>query len=628
MRKLNYRYFYLFYFVFNLINSYILTSGIFHPNISNHMFTWNHFIPSLIGNIGVLLIFLSISLIFLNNTRSRIRFLTIMSFIFMFICVGQATFANIFSTFFKFSHLKSFNNPTQSKYVMFYFNYAFQMLLNPTQFVHLIPFVLLCISRLFIIKESGRIYSPGYKMGLLLGSLLFMISPILLLNNNIEKTIYNNSISGSYGSHSVGLYNYIIYDFIDFMAGDKIPVNEKQKQEIDAYLVSKENSNIANPYTGIASDKNFLLVQLEAFNDFVIGLEVEDVNGDIVSIAPFLTELANKSLRFDRFYSSTGIGNTSDSEFSAMTGLYANGNDLTIFDFAKDNYHTLAKDFKTNGYETMSFHGNVGDFYRRNVEHIETLGFQTHYSLEFFQETNPDAPLIHGYLDDQYFLPEVVKELSTKDKFFGMAITVTSHSPYVPINTIKHHEFNDLTYLANNYLDFVIHVDKSIELLINEMDKLGILDNTVIAFYGDHTSSLFKQDIESIFNRGLTEAEFRTEMQNVPFILYNEDIITPSVNHKVGGTVNIYPTIANLFNLNPTYMFSNDLLSDNPGFSYNPRNLDLIFDDMIVFYPSQEAYSSNGKDKLPKNEIVNNNIKFFEQYKYINDLILKSDYFK
>ena len=627
MRKLNYKYFYLFYFVLNLINAYILTSGVLHSNISPYAFQFDEFLSSLVGNLGILLLFFSIALIFFSNTTTRIRFLTGISAVFMVICLGQAIFANIFATFFKFAHLKSFNNPTQATYVMFYLNYAFQMMVNPAIFIHIIPFILLCVSRLFIIKESGRLYSPIYKIGLLLGSLLFMISPVYLLNNNISNTIYNNSISGAYGSHQVGLYNYFLYDFVDFMSGDKPPITAEQSKVIGDHLVEKEKDEYINPlsgqtvsvineFTGLAEDKNLLLVQLEAFNSFLVNLEI-----DGVEIMPNLNQIYNNSLSFDNFYSSTGIGNTSDSEFSAMTGLYGNGNDLTIFNFAKDNYYTLAKDFRAKGYSAVSFHGNIGAFYRRNIEHMKTLGFEKHYDLGYFQETNPKAPLLHGYLDDKYFLPEVAKVLANEEKFFGLAITITSHSPYVPTPLIKQHDFKDLTYLANNYIDFVMHVDNALGLFFDELEKSGLLENTVIAFYGDHSSSLFIEDVESILDSQLTEVDYRTTMQNVPFFLYNESIFTPTVNHKVGGTVDIYRTMSNLFNLDSHYNFANDLNSNEPGFSYNPRNLDLIFDDAVIFYPSGEVFT---EAKIDQEKYI----KYFENYKYVNDLILKSDYFK
>ena len=164
-------------------------------------------------------------------------------------------------------------------------------------------------------------------------------------------------------------------------------------------------------------------------------------------------------------------------------------------------------------------------------------------------------------------------------------------------------------------------VDDAIGLFIDAMEETGILDDTVILFYGDHTSSLFIQDLESIHNRNYTEVEYRTAMQNVPLIIYNESIFAPTNIQKVGGTVDIYRTMANLFGLDSQYHFANDLFGDEPGFSYNPRNLDLIFDDAVIFYPSGEVYSQTNVDSKKY-------IEYFEKYKYLNDLLLKSEHFK
>jgi len=626
MRKLNYKYFYLCYYTLNLINAYILITGLIHPNISNYQFTFGDILSSLIGNLGVMTLFLSLAIIIFPSTRARINFLTFASVIFTILCVGLAIFSNIFSTFFKFSHLESFQNPSQSTYIMFYAKYALSMIADVTQFIHLIPFIILLFMRLFINKEVQHVYSPIYKLSILFLSLICITIPIYKLDNSTKGTIYENSVNGIYGAHVSGVYNYYFYDFYEHYLKKEYTPTELDYENINEFLAYYENDIYTNPLdnkeyqvtnemTGIAKDKNLLIIQLEAFNNFLINLEV-----DGVEITPNLNRLANNSLYYNRFYSSSGIGNTSDCEFSSLTGLYGNGNDLTIFSAAGSNYETLAKDFKKDGYHTFSFHGNVGDFYHRNQEHINTLGFDEFYPLEYFQNINQDAPLIHGYLDDKYFFKELPGILATQDKFFGYAISVTSHSPYVPTSEIPTHNFTSLTTLTRSYIDFVMYVDEAIGIFIDEMEKRNLLDDTVIVIYGDHTSSLFKKDMESLLQRDLTEVEFRLLMQNVPFIVYNEDLFAPTVNSKISSTVDVYRTMSNLFGLDSKYHFGNDLLTDEPNIVYSPRSLDIILQDSVIFYPSNEVY---GKDIDPK-PIID----IFTNYKYHNDLILKTKYFK
>src|SRR5690554_576625 len=619
MRKLNSFYFYLFYFILNIINAYILISGVFHPNLSGYSFHNDYFISSLAGNIGMLLLVFVIGIIFFRSTRARINFLTIFSVIFTILCVGLAIFTNIFSTFFKFSHLESFQNPSQSKYIMFYAVYALRMLVKFTQFIHLTPLFLLLFLRLFINKDYQTFYSPKTKVALLFLSLVLIITPNIKLNKEVEGTIYENSINGIYSATVTGVYNYLTYDLVDYLTTDEFDADMVDKA-IEKFLQNYQLDSYENSYTRIAEDKNLLFIQLEAFNNFLIDLVVIDDNGNEIEITPNLNKLAKTSLYYDNFYSSAGIGNTSDSEFSALTGLYGNGNDLTMYSYSGDNYETLAKDFNKIGYDTFSFHGNVGDFYHRNELHITTLGFEKHYDLEYFQAKDAGAPLIHGYLDDQYFFRDIPNILKTKDKFFGYAIAVTSHSPYVPTKEIQTYDFNSLTALAKSYLEFSIHVDTAIGILIDEMENAELLDETIIVFFGDHTSSLFIEDLESIFEKDFAEAEFRKIMQNVPLIIHNENLFSPEVNHKVSATVDLPRTMANLFGIKPKFYFGSDLFSDEESLVYSPRSLDIIGEDFMIFYPSKKIY---GNQDINKEKYI----ELFENYKYYNDLILKTKYF-
>src|SRR5690554_5935716 len=235
MRKLNSFYFYLFYFILNIINAYILISGVFHPNLSGYSFHGNYFISSMAGNIGMLLLIYVIGIIFFRSTRARINFLTGFSVIFTILCVGLAIFTNVFSTFFKFSHLESFQNPSQAKYVLFYGEYALRMLFKFTQFIHLIPLFLLFILRLFINKDNQNLYTPKMKIALLFISLVLIILPNIKLNKEVQGTIYENSVNGIYGATVTGVYNYYIYDLIDYLNDDEIN-NDNAINEIEKFL--------------------------------------------------------------------------------------------------------------------------------------------------------------------------------------------------------------------------------------------------------------------------------------------------------------------------------------------------------------------------------------------------------
>lgn len=623
MAKLKPNYFYAIYFLLNLVNAYILTYGLIHPNISNYTFSWDSFLISLLGNLSITLLLYGISLILFPKTKARLNFLVICSFIFTILCVGLAVFSNIFSTFFKFSHLSCFNNPAQGNFFWFYAQYALNMLSDITQSIHLIPFVIILIFRFITDDTYINYYSPIYKSVIITFAILFLVLPIAVLNKKVKNTIYENSLNGLYGVNEIGLYSYYLYDFYQYQTNKGYNVTSTDVDLIKSFLSSKEGLSYLNPianktytfeneFTGIAQDKNLIFIQLEAINNFVIDLVV-----DGEEIMPNLNKLKNQSLYYNRFYSTAGIGNTSDSEFSALTGLYGNGNDLTIFDYAGSKYETLAKDFKKAGYFTFSSHGNDGNFYHRNTEHINTLGFDAHYDIHDYGES---VPLILSYLDDKYFFEHLV-DFMPDEKFFAYGISVTSHSPFVPNDDIPQHHFSGLTRLASSYLDFCMYVDEAIGIFIGKLEEKDLLDDTIVVFFGDHTSSLFKPDLESIYKTTISEVDFRLQMQSVPLIIYNETLFTPQIKNKVTGTVDLYRSFANLYGLDPKYHLGNDIFTDELSFIYSPRNLDIIFDDFTYHYPHKKLFGN-------ANPNLNQYIKLFENYKYVNDLILRTHHFR
>lgn len=625
MNKLKPIYFYISYFLLNLANSYIVVFGIIHPNISSYSFDFNSFLFSLIGNIGVLSLFYVISIIIFNRTKHRINFLVGISIIFTLLSLGTAIFANIFSTFFTLTQLSSFNNPSQGSFFVYYAKYSLSMIMDFTQMIHLLIFILLIIISGFTDKKEIRYHSPLYKSMFLIISICFMFLPIVNLTSKVKDTIYSTNLNAQYGSTNLGLYDYYFYDAYKYYFRDNSITLEEQVL-IEKYISDSQNLTytnfqdqktytINNEYTNLANNMNLIMIQLEAINTFLIDLEV-----DGIEITPNLNKLVDKSLYFNRFYSAAGIGNTSDSEFSSLTGLYGNGNELTIFDYSGKNYETLAKDFKKSGYQTFSTHGNIGEFYYRSSEHLNTLGFDTHYDLKYFNENYTNVPLIHSYLDDQFFFEKTVDLMPADEKFFAFLIAVTSHTPYVPTEEIYAHNFKGLTKLASSYLDFVKHVDDGIPNLIAGLEEKGLLENSILVFFGDHTSSLFGPDMESILNQKIKPIDLRLMLQSTPLIIYNENLFEPAISDKVVSTVDFYRSFSNLFGLNSKYYFNNDIFTQEPGFVYSPRNLDLIYQETVIEYPSKRVHGDLSQ--------VQQYIEYFEKLKIANDGILKSRYFK
>ncbi|MDD3192105.1 MAG: hypothetical protein PHP41_05090, partial [Bacilli bacterium] len=245
MRRINAIYFYIGFFVLNIINTYLLTSGVVHPNISAYNVTFNSLFFSMVGNIGVLLIFFALSWIIFPRTKGRMIFLLVFSLILTILCFGLAVFANIFSTFFRFSHLACFQNPTQENYIIFYAKYALSLIQDFTQFIHLIPFFALTL--LFIFTNKATPYINRFRYSMLLGGLILSLIPVINIQIHTKDTIYENSLSGLYGSHQMGVYQYYFYDmFAEAFRKDK-PLLPSDQEEIETILSYYENPTYLNP---------------------------------------------------------------------------------------------------------------------------------------------------------------------------------------------------------------------------------------------------------------------------------------------------------------------------------------------------------------------------------------------
>lgn len=616
------KYYYIAFFVCNFLISFALLRGWFNPNISPTS-NFGSVLLASIGDLAVLaLVFILMQLICKKDKR-KVMGLNIASFICTLLVMFLHCFATLFCTFFSYTQLTSFKNPSQGKLIGTYIVYFLRIFGEGYLILPLVILILLLVFSIFINKEKNINYRFKPKMICLGCAILAMILPVCICTINVNNTANELSMNAIYGTNNIGAYNYYIYSIKDIWKQDE-KIDGNELAVIEEYLNEhKYELSDTNPYASKFEGKNLIMVQLEAINDFIIGLKID---GDLV--APNLTRLSQEAYYNSRFYSSAGMGNTSDCEFSSNIGLYPNGNDLSIFELDGDNYPTIAKEFEKLGYETLSIHGNDGGFYNRNNQHISLFGFNEHIDKVDLLNRNPNLHIMKDWISDEALLDESINIYKEIDKnFFSYNVLVSSHAPFGVSDGIEDYHNDSLTSLANKYIANVKYVDKCIGEYIDNLKVNGLYDNSVIIIYGDHTSTLLRKDTESLTGLNYSDVEFRMEMQNVPFMIIGEGI--PNIKDAtVHSNIDIFPTIAALFNLKPEYKFGVDMFSDEASYAYAPRSLDLIFDDYTIMVPSKKVYYVNDNvSKLSKDEI-SNYIEWFNDYKYANDLVVATNYFK
>jgi phosphoglycerol transferase MdoB-like AlkP superfamily enzyme len=380
--------------------------------------------------------------------------------------------------------------------------------------------------------------------------------------------------------------------------------------------------------TGIFEGKKLVIFQLEAMNDYLINLSVE-VDGVEYEIMPFLNRIANsnETLYYDHFYSNFGVGKTSDAEFAGLTGLYPTGQIVTYFDYLADNFETIPGLFRDKGYTTYGINGSNESFYKRFINY-ELLGFDEFVPAERLLEENyydPTIDVINGWVDDAVIFDYVTDVLQKDEDQFIFALSTVTHTPYFDVEGITGVNMWENTILRDlgNYFDFNRRFDIVFEAFFQNLESLGILEDTVFIMYGDHTGNMTMSDLNQIYPE-LTHQQFQELSHNVPFMIYapGMDLSQYGLDTSlVRGQADIKRTVSNLFNLDEVYHFGVDITSNNRSYTYNPMTLDLFTDDYHMIVPM--LYVSNPDYQSEAQTIAD----WFLKYKLINDAILKYRYF-
>ena len=672
-------------FVFlHILSSYLITADFVFPDINPYPRTFFMFINSFFGDFGFIILFLGLAILIFKTDYKRAKFLMITSIFFCVLYIGLSVYIFYYKTFFSFYNLQTFKTPAGDQAFVFLVK-ALPGLLVKAKYIFLLPaavIITLYILLFFRNRKNQEFFKSSVVGGLnrlYIGTLMLSIGLLMMGNSlsayivDIDDTWYEDNATPIYGVQATGFFNYYLYDAYSYFFTDEIYPEEKKKEvlkKLEQYKNSEQVNPIDgkvygnSPYGDIFAGKNLIMVQMESVNNFVIGLTI-DVNGEAVEVTPNLNRILKNSVYFNNYYHSVGIGNTSDAEFTALTGIIPVGKNLTVTSYFDGDYETLPKLFREKGYSSFSVHANIGAFYERGKTHPHLYEFDEHYSTEKL-DIDPEK-LLHTFLNDADMFRQTValmEEYAQDGPVFAFPITISNHTPYnKPLESEdnwfsgKENLFPDGFKLVDSiidnaqytgYLEHVSYTDYALGVLFDSLEEKGLADDTIVILYGDHSCGIdiFEMFIESpeLFANEINDVSFSVEdqlskrllqrhfLQNVPFIIYDPsgEIIKeggdlePQVVSLVRGTNCTARTVANLFGLDSKYYFGVDALTDAPTFTYNPRNHDIYVDGMIISGQSEDYFIFDEEyvsiyDEDKRKEIL----EIFHDYKDFNDKLLK-----
>lgn len=335
-------------------------------------------------------------------------------------------------------------------------------------------------------------------------------------------------------------------------------------ENIAAELLKIRNSeNGTEKLKGIAKDKHVIIVQLESIQEFIIHLKIDNQE-----VTPVLNNFLKETYYFPHVYTQVGKGNTSDAEFIVNTSIFAVGDEAMSSVIEGKDVPSLPKLLKERGYHTSTYHSNTVTFWNRK-EMYESLGFDEYFDKEYFGKED----IISYGASDEVLYKKTVDKLrehhQNGTKVYANIIAMSSHFPFNIPDDKKQYAINlPSKYdgsIVGSYIEAVSYADYAFGVLLAELKKSGLYEDSIIVVYGDHQGVQMKNDVDRELVRELVGGEYHSVLDhlNVPLMIKIPSMDKGETIETVGGLVDIYPTLANLLDVNikEEIVFGRDLFN-------------------------------------------------------------------
>ncbi len=322
------------------------------------------------------------------------------------------------------------------------------------------------------------------------------------------------------------------------------------------------------PSFGQYKGKNLLVIQIEAFEEWLIGASVKGQE-----ITPFLNRLRDRTTYYPHMFNLVASSSTADCEYLFLNSNHPLPDGAVAFRREDNHFVTIATTLHDAGYGTVSMHA-----YRRGMWNRAVLHPRYGFARSIFGEQMPENPVIGWGLDDHVFLPEVVKAIKQeKEPWFVYAITLSSHHPYnsIPYNQRRMRLGPLDGSMVGEYIHSAAFVDDALAKFFTQLNAQDLLRDTVVVMYGDHdahlkTSPRERQALAAMTNVPQSKTEFigtgSWYMSRIPlFILFPGDQ-TSKVAPVYGGQIDFAPTILHYLGIDPPRSFmGHPLLPEDVG---------------------------------------------------------------
>ena len=389
--------------------------------------------------------------------------------------------------------------------------------------------------------------------------------------------------------------NVMDIDFDTLLAND----GDEMYTLMDTYY-SNQKPTKKNEYTGKFAGKNLIMLTGEAFCSLVIDEER----------TPALYRLANSSFVFDEFYVPDYDQSTTGGEFANMSGIIPTWIDgMPAFLASEYDYMPFGFGYVFNdlGYNVTAWHNNDYNYYYRDETH-PNMGYDNYKGFGNGLELDSEPYFPASDLEMmEATIPDMIDEyLATGKPFHAYYMTVSGHGRYGWHNAMSEknrevtdgltgYETIDAYYACNMELEYAF------EYILEELEKAGILEDTVISLVGDHYPYYMTEEEDMDYYAiaaGLDEDDLAMERYHTTWLLWSGDTEDEQINVDIPcSSIDVVPTLLNLFGVEyDSRLFTGrDVLAPDPPVGTVSSDMHLVLfilrDDWISAAGKYDAES-------------------------------------
>jgi phosphoglycerol transferase MdoB-like AlkP superfamily enzyme len=306
-------------------------------------------------------------------------------------------------------------------------------------------------------------------------------------------------------------------------------IPESTKEYMTGIHSASDEGEIS-PISGIS---NIVLFVMESTPASVIGLY-----NDSITVTPNLKKWRSISTRYNNMYAH--MPSTPNSMLSMVAGIYPKLSFRSLLqDTLSDKMVTIPNELLKKNWTTSFFSsadlrfGNMDSFARKSG--FETIGDSKTIDCSFdkFRITNSS---LDG-LDDRCIAQQYLRwtDDHKKQHKFSMLWTNQTHQPYF-FDRDKEVQYSKNGEL-NHYLNAIKYSDEAFGILMEGLQRRGMLNNTVVIVVGDHGEAFGSHDQ---FNHG---SHIYDENVHIPGIVYSPVLCKGGTDDRVAGLIDLPPTI-------------------------------------------------------------------------------------